>query len=112
MKEYILINRVPENYDRTEAQKINEAWNIVTNKWKEDEIFIYSFVFPNKGYEIAESDRVVNNGYVLTNKLKVVSVIVIKANDLESAVELAKACPILDQAGTIEVREIMERRFL
>lgn len=109
MKEYILINRVPANYDRNDAQKINEAWSILTNKWKENEIFISSFVFPNEGYEVSESDRVIIKGYVLTNKLKVVSVIAIKASDFETAVELAKACPILDQLGTIEIREVIPR---
>lgn len=109
MKEYILINRVPENYDRTDAQRINEAWNDVTQKWKEDEIFVSSFVFPNEGFEISEIDRHVNKQYVLTNNLKVVSVIIIKAENVESAVELAKACPHIEQSGTVEVREVMAR---
>lgn len=109
MKEYILINRVPANYDRTDAQKINDVWNMTTNKWKTDGIFVSSFVFPSDGYLISQSDKVVNKGNGLTNNLKIVSVIILKANDYESAIELAKACPHIGQSGTVEVREVMQR---
>ena len=50
MKEYILINRVSANHDRTDAQKVNDAWKNVTQKWEEDGIFVSSFVFPGEGY--------------------------------------------------------------
>ncbi len=107
MKEYILINRVPEYYDKSYAQKINDTWNIVTQKWKEDEIFVSSFVFPSEGYEISESERIINKKNVLTNNLKVVSLIILKADNYESAIELAKSCPHIDQSGTVEIREII-----
>jgi hypothetical protein len=109
MKEYILINRVPANYDRTDAQKINDAWNITTNKWKADGIFVTSFVFPSEGFLVSTTDKIVQNGNVLSDNLKVVSVIVLKANDYESAVVLAKECPHFEQSGTVEIREIMSR---
>ncbi|WP_069658697.1 YciI family protein [Arcticibacter eurypsychrophilus] len=109
MNEYILINRVPANYGRTDALKINDAWNLVTRRWKENQIFVSSYVFPNEGYLISESERIVSKGNVLFNNLKLVSVIIIKAENYESAVQLAKQCPHMEQFGTVEVRETLPR---
>ncbi len=33
---------------------------------------------------------------------------ILKADDMEAALELAKACPFLDTGGTIEIAEMME----
>jgi hypothetical protein len=46
MKEYILINRVPANYGQAEAKEVSEAWKKVTDHWRDDGIFVNSFVFP------------------------------------------------------------------
>lgn len=109
MKEYILLNRVPVSYGGNEAKEVIEIWNKVTNKWKADSIFVTSFVFPNEGYVVSDLGKTVKKETVSANNLKIVSSIVIKAGSYEEAIELAKACPILQQGGTIEVIEIMTR---
>ena len=109
MKEYIFINRVPENYNSTDAKAAIDQWNTTTNKWKTDGIFVTSFVFPGNGISVEGINRTITNGNILSGTLKIVSVIVIKAASYDSAVELSTHCPILDQNGSIEVRELMAR---
>lgn len=109
MQEYILINRVPANYGQEEAKEVSEAWKKLTDHWKEAELFVSSFVFPREGGVIAGTQVNVSIGNMLTDNLKIVSVIIIKANDFVSATELAKSSPILQQHGSVEVREIMNR---
>jgi steroid delta-isomerase-like uncharacterized protein len=46
------------------------------------------------------------NEEVISNDLRVISSIVVKALNFEAALALAKKCPILEQGGTVEVREV------
>ncbi|MDN5286748.1 MAG: hypothetical protein JWR38_3022 [Mucilaginibacter sp.] len=109
MKQFILINRVPSSYGLTEAKEVAETWKKVTDQWKTTEMFVASFVFPSEGNIIAGSPVNVSFGNSLIDNLKIVSVIIIRANDFDAAVELAKSSPILQQQGSIEIREIMDR---
>ena len=107
MKQYVFINRVPANYDRTDAQKVNSAWTMLTQSWKEKDIFVSSFVFPAEGYLVSGDDTTVSNGYQLTDGRKIVSVITVKAENYEDAVGMAAACPHIAQSGSVEVRAVM-----
>lgn len=109
MKEFILFVRVPITYTTEQAKAVNPEWTLVTDKWKADGIFVTSFVCPYDGYVISGTDRVVKKGQVVSDNLKVVSNIILLSENLESAVELAKACPVLKYGGTIEVREVQPR---
>ncbi len=106
MKEFILLNRVPAGYSATEAAAVREKWNLLTGKWKEDNVFISSYIFPGTGQVITGEERNVRKDQSLSNKLKMVSTIIIRAADINAAVELSKACPILEQGGSVEVNEI------
>lgn len=108
MKEYILLNHVPLNYGPTEAKKVISIWNTVTENWKRDNVFVSSFVFPNKS--VLVSIKETQEGSLQSpSNLKLVSLIVIKAKDFKEAVELAKLCPIINQGGLVQVNEISQR---
>ena len=109
MKEFILINRVPVGYGQAEAKEVAEAWKQLTDEWKETDRFINSFVFPAEGRVASGQPVSIVCGDVLADDLKIVSVFIIKAVDFDSAAGLAKACPILHQAGSVEIREIMAK---
>ena len=109
MKEFILLVRVPADYSTEQAKAAGPKWDVVTNKWKADGIWVSSFVFPGNSFVLSGSDRQLKNEYVLANNLKVVSTIILKAESFDNAVELAKACPVLDLGGSIEVREVPPR---
>lgn len=109
MKEFILFVRVPVTYTTEQAKAVNPKWTVVTDQWKADGIFVTSFVCPNDSYVISGADKVVKKEPVVSDNLKVVSNIILLAENLENAVALAKACPVLEYGGTIEVRAVQPR---
>jgi hypothetical protein len=109
MKEFILLVRVPVTYSSEQAKAVNPQWDIVLQKWKADNVFVTSFVFPGESYALSGADRLVKKEPVVSDNLKIVSNIILRATSLENVVELAKACPVLEHGGTVEVREITPR---
>lgn len=109
MKEFILFVRVPVTYTTEQAKAVNPEWTLVTDKWKADGIFVTSFVCPNDSYVISGADRVVKKEHIVSDNLKIVSNIILLAENVEQAVALAKACPILEYGGSIEVRAVQPR---
>lgn len=109
MKEFILLVRVPTTYSSEQAKAVNPKWDIVLAKWKADSIFVTSFIFPSEGYVLSGTDRLTKKEAVISENLKVVSSIILRSANLETAIELAKVCPVLDYGGTVEVREIPPR---
>lgn len=60
----------------------------------------------NRGSFVTGKQKVVSDGPYAETKDVVGGYIVVTANDLEHAVEIAKGCPILDVDGSVEVRPI------
>ncbi|PZR19086.1 MAG: hypothetical protein DI539_15220 [Flavobacterium psychrophilum] len=106
MKQYSLLVRVPDNYTTQQAKEAGVQWDKLLEKWKAEGVYILSFAFPGEGYTVTGKDKEVKNETVFSGNLRVVSNIVLQANSMEDAVELAKACPVLPYGGKIEVREI------
>lgn len=109
MKEFIFLVRVPADYTTEQAKTVNPKWNAVTDKWKADGVWVASYVFPGNSFVVSGAEKNVKNEYTLANNLKVVSTIILKADTMETALELAKECPILAYGGSIEVREVPAR---
>jgi hypothetical protein len=99
---------VPLSYGPVEAKEVIGSWNTVTDIWKKDNIFVSSFVFPNKSVLVSIKETQ-EGSLQSSDNLKIVSVIVIKAKDFKEAVELAKLCPIINQGGLVEVNEVLQR---
>lgn len=108
MNDYILLIRLPLQYGPEEAATARPRWNALTDQWKADGIFVTSFVFPREGYVVSGNDKVAKE-QVVSHNLRMISSIIVKAVDIEAAVSLAKKCPILEQGGTVEVREVQPR---
>jgi hypothetical protein len=109
MKEFILFVRVPVTYTTEQAKAVNPEWNLVTDKWKADGIFVTSFVCPGDSYVISGAEKSVKNEPVIADNLRVVSNIILLAENVEDAIELAKVCPVLKYGGSIEVRAVQPR---
>jgi uncharacterized protein YciI len=108
-KEYILLVRLPLNYEPENAKEVREQWNTLLEKWKADGTYVTSFVYPNDGYLVTGSEKSVTREGVVSNNFKLVSNMILRAANYEAALELAKQCPVLKQGGMIEVREIQPR---
>ncbi len=110
MKDFLLIYRM----DNTQAQQrtIEEA-QAMTKKWMD---WIGSIAAQNKlvdrGNRLEMSGRVVKPSNVVTNgpyseiKESLGGYSMVRAEDYDTAVELAKGCPVLTVGGNVEVREI------
>ena len=110
LKEYILLVRLPLDYGPEKAKEVREQWNMLLEKWKANGTYVISFVYPTDGYLVTGSEKSVTNEGVIANNFKLVSNIILKAANYEAALELAKKCPVLEQGGMIEVREIQPRQ--
>ena|SRR6218665_1062714 len=109
MKEYVLLIRLPLNYGPAQAAEVRDKWNALTDQWKAAGIFVSSFVFPTESYVISGKDRNVKNGSVISNDTRVITTIFLRADSYQEALELARLAPILEQGGTVEVREVYPR---
>lgn len=104
----MLLIHLPLSYGAKQASVVREKWTALTDQWKANAIFVSSFVFPGAGYVVAGKDTVTNKD-ITTDGLKLISTIIIRALDFKEAIQLAKMCPILEQEGIVEVREVQPR---
>jgi hypothetical protein len=110
MKDFLLLYRM----DYTEAQKRTmEEAQAMTKRWMD---WIGSIAAQNKlidrGNRLDVSGRVVKPASLVTNgpysdiKESLGGYSLIRAENYDAAVELAKGCPVLTVGGNVEVREI------
>lgn len=109
LKEYILLVYLPLSYGPEEAKEVREQWNKLLAEWKTDGTYITSFVYPNDGYVVAGPEKSITTEGMASGNYKLVSNMVLRAADYERALELAKKCPVFQQNGHIQVREIQPR---
>lgn len=105
LKKFVLVVRVPETYDTALAKKVGPEWDKTLEYWKAEGVYVESFPFPQPGYIISGKDKQVEAGMITWGGQKVVSIVVLQAEDMAEATELAKRCPVLDHGGSVEVRE-------
>ena len=61
--------------------------------------------------KVVRKARMVTDGPFTEAKDLVLGFIVIEARDLEQAVELSTACPIVEGGGSVEIRPVMKMAF-
>ena len=109
MKEYLLIYRI--DYSFIPGGTAEEA-QALTNRWMDwmksiDEKGRLS----NRGNRLADTGRVlrassVTDGPYAEIKESIGGYSIVKADNYDEAIELAKGCPVLGRGGNVEVREI------
>lgn len=107
LKKFVLVVRVPETYTSEQAKAVNPEWHKTIEYWKAQGAYLESFAFPRPGNIISGGDKKAEAGSISSNGQRVVSIVVLQAETMAQATELAKQCPILDHGGTVEVRERM-----
>lgn len=98
MKAFIVLVKVPLTYTTEQAKAVNPQWDKAIADWKASGHYITSFAYPGESRIIAPQPAKEN--------LKQVSSILLRAENIEEATALAKACPILQYGGSVEIREI------
>jgi hypothetical protein len=115
MKDFMLIFRNNPQFEENYAQQTPEALQASIEKWSN---WLKSIAEQGKlidggqplhpaGKVIQGKSRSLLDGPYVEGKEMVGGYTLIKAADYAEALEMAKACPILDDDGSLEVREIM-----
>jgi len=110
MKEFLLLFRT--DYDKVSGASAEQA-EAMMKKWMD---WIGGIAAQNKlaskGNRLQSSGRIVKNDNIVTNgpytdiKESIGGYTIIKADNYDEAVEIAKGCPVLLTGGNVEVREI------
>ncbi|MBV6646810.1 MAG: hypothetical protein KI790_15235 [Cyclobacteriaceae bacterium] len=88
-----------------ELAKMKEQWGSFIGNIAISEKLVSTYRLGFEGKSI-QSDLSVTDGVLIAEEKMISGNMVVKANSLEEASELAKDCPILKMGGTIEVRTI------
>lgn len=113
MKEYLLVYRA--DYSQM-PQTTNEAAQAVTKTWmdwmqhmeKQNQLVSAGNRLDWGTGKTIKPNNVVVNGPYAEIKESIGGYSVIKANSYETALEIAKGCPILQVGGNVEIREIVK----
>lgn len=110
MKEFLLLFRT--DYDKVSKASAEQA-EAMMKKWMD---WLGGIAaqnkLTNKGNRLQSSGRIVKSDSIVTNgpytdiKESIGGYTIIKADNYDEAVEMAKGCPVLLTGGNVEVREI------
>ncbi|HEX5151608.1 MAG TPA: YciI family protein [Parafilimonas sp.] len=110
MKEFLLLFRT--DYEKVSKASVEQA-EAMMKKWMD---WLGGIAAQNKlaskGNRLQSSGRIVKSDNIVTNgpytdiKESIGGYTIIKADNYDEAVEMAKGCPVLLAGGNVEVREI------
>ncbi|UII34328.1 YciI family protein [Fulvivirga ulvae] len=111
MKEFMYLFR---GGDARRAQESPEAWQAHMQKWmtwmenlKNEGTLVGGLPLNQEGKVVEKAGEVITDGPFTEGKEVVGGYLIVKAKDLDHAVEISKQCPIFEHEGSTEVREIM-----
>ncbi|MDZ7936230.1 MAG: YciI family protein [Emticicia sp.] len=109
-KEFMLLFRFEPNFNyqpsAEEMALMHQQWGAYIGGLAIQEKLIGTHQLGFEGMKIS-ADQSVNDGIVIAESQTVAGNMVVKANSLAEAVEIAKGCPILSMGGNVEVRDIL-----
>jgi hypothetical protein len=116
MKEYLLLFRGGENPGMEGGSPEEmQAYMMKWMQWMEglriQDKLIASQPLETSGMKINGTHKVVSDGPYMEGKEMVGGYLICKAEDYKEAVEIASACPILEDDGNVEIREIRELKM-
>lgn len=107
--EFMLVFRYEpnNNYQPTEAEmtEMHQQWGAFIGNIAIQEKLISTHQLGFEGKQIL-ADKSVVEGIHLSDNKTLGGNMIVKANTMDEAVEMAKKCPILVMGGTVEVRAI------
>ncbi len=109
LKEFMLLFRFePSNEEPTQEQlnEMHKQWGTFIGSIAMQGKLVSTHQLGFEGVKIA-ADQSTENGFHVSDGLTVAGNMVLKAETLEDATNLAKACPILYMGGNVEVRSVI-----
>ena len=110
MKEFMLIFRHEDGHKVASPEQI-QAWMQQTMDWiggiAAQNKFVMGNGLPFNDAKVVHHNKVVTNGPFGEIKETIGGYVIVKANNVDEAVEFAKGCPVLQGEGnTVEVRAV------
>jgi hypothetical protein len=96
---FIVLVSVPASYSNEQAKAVHPQWVQAIDNWKAGGHYVTSFAFPGAGETFPQQPAAPDN-------MRLVSNIILRAENKAQAMELAKACPVLQYGGSVEVRAL------
>jgi hypothetical protein len=95
------------NYQPTEAEmnEMHQQWGAFIGNIAIQEKLVSTHQLGFEGKQIS-ADKSVSEGIYISDKQTLGGNMIVKANTIDEAVEMAKNCPILLMGGMVEVRAI------
>ena len=90
-----------------EMQVHMAKWKTWMGELSEKNQLVDGFPLSGEGKQLVGTNAVVHDGPYAEGKEIVGGYLIVNAESLSDAVELAKGCPIFEHDGNVEVREIM-----
>jgi hypothetical protein len=107
--EFMLVFRYEpiNNYQPTEAEmnEMHQQWGAFIGNIAIQEKLVSTHQLGFEGKQIL-ADKSIVDGIHIANKQTLSGNMIVQANSMEEAVEMASNCPILAMGGTVEVRSI------
>lgn len=107
--EFMLVFRYEpnQNYQPTEVElnEMHQQWGAFIGNIALQEKLVSTHQLSFEGKQLL-ADKSVLDGVHIANNQMVAGNMIVKANTIDEAVEMAKNCPILLMGGTVEIRTI------
>jgi len=111
MKEYMYLFRGGDlrraQQSPEEMQAHMHRWGVWMKELAESGSFVAGLPLHKDGKVVEKAGEVITDGPFTEGKEIVGGYLIVKAKDLNHAVELSKGCPIYEHEGSTEVREIL-----
>ena len=91
-----------------EMQQHMEKWNSWIGKMREEGIYKAGNPLEREAQTIAGMERIVTDGPFAEAKEVVGGYIIITAQSMDHAVQTGKGCPIFENGGRVEVRQVKQ----
>jgi hypothetical protein len=110
LNDYMLLFRFEPNANyqptETELAEQKKAWGAFIGGIAAQAKLVSTHQLGFNGKQVS-ADISITDGIHLTNKVTLGGNMIVKSYNLDEAVEIAKACPILKMGGSVEVRNIL-----
>ncbi|HBG40804.1 MAG TPA: transcription initiation protein [Porphyromonadaceae bacterium] len=107
MKDFIFLFRLNKESElKPSAGQVKERMNWLGNLAKQNKLADKGNTLSPAGAKTIQADKTVADAPHSEGKEIVTGYVIVKAENVEEAVEIAKANPIFEVGGSIEVREI------
>ena len=90
-----------------EKQENMQVWKNWMNDLTQKGILVDGLPLSKDGKRLTKKGKIVSDGPYAEGKEIVAGYLIVNANNLDEAAEISKGCPIFQNNGEVEVREIL-----